>query len=190
MVDLRAAVPGLVVDLRYATADNFLRAVVYEEGRPLLRAAAAARLREVEEELKGGGLGLILYDAYRPYFVTRRMWAEQATRYAAYMSPPWLGSDHNRGVAVDVGLVDLKTGRPLPMPTDFDAFEARAGQDWPAAKLPPAAAANRARLLDAMTRHGFHPFVGEWWHFALNGAKEYSLLDLPFSAFGKAPGKE
>ena len=186
LVDLREAVPGIAVDLRYATSRNFLRAVLYDAPIPLLRAPAAARLREVEDDLRASGLGLIVYDAYRPYFITRRMWQEKAAVYAPYLSPPSLGSDHNRGAAIDLGLIDLKTGKVLPMPTDFDAFTPRASHDWPDAKLPADEAANRARLLAVMTRHGFHPFSGEWWHYALDGAKEYSVLDLPLSSFAKA----
>ena len=188
LVDLREAVPGIAVDLRYATTHNFLRAVLYDAALPLLRAPAAVRLREVEDDLRASGLGLIVYDAYRPYFVTRRMWQEKAAVYAPYLSPPSLGSDHNRGVAVDLGLIDLNSGKPLPMPTDFDAFTPRASHEWPDAKLPADEAANRARLLAVMTRHGFHPFAGEWWHYALNGAKDYSVLDLPLSTFAKAGG--
>ncbi|HEY8966732.1 MAG TPA: M15 family metallopeptidase [Candidatus Methylacidiphilales bacterium] len=189
MVDLRDTIPGLAVDLRYATERNFLETPLYDAYRPLLRLPAALRLREAEEELRGEGLGLIVYDAYRPYSVTERMWRERAAKYALYLSPPWLGSDHNRGVAVDVGLVDLKTGRPLPMPTDFDDFTPKASHRWPDARLPRAEAANRAKLLDLMKRHGFHPYEGEWWHYALNGAKGWSVLDLPLSAF-PVPAKE
>ncbi|SDU04528.1 D-alanyl-D-alanine dipeptidase [Verrucomicrobium sp. GAS474] len=188
LVDLREAIPGLAVDLRYATERNFLHAILYDADRPLLRAPAAARLREVEDDLRGEGLGLVIYDAYRPYAVTRRMWQEQSARYALYLSPPSLGSDHNRGVAVDVGLVDLKSAKRLPMPTDFDAFTPKAAHAWPAARLSDAEAANRARLLATMTRHGFHPYEGEWWHYALNGAKDYSVLDLPLSTFEKGAG--
>ncbi len=180
MVDLRQEVPGLVFDIRYATRHNFTGEALYDSPGAYLRAGAAARLREVEADLRGRGLGLKVFDAYRPYSVTVRMWLKRGPN-GYFVAPAQLGSDHNRGVAVDVSLVRLADGRELAMPSDFDFFGPQAGQAF--MELPGEEIANRATLRAAMERHGFHSLDQEWWHYALHGAKEYSLLDLPFSAF-------
>ena len=184
MVDLRQAVPGLVFDIRYATRHNFTGEALYDSPGAYLRANAAARLREVEADLRGQGLGLKVFDAYRPYSVTVRMWLKRGPN-GYFIAPAQLGSDHNRGVAVDVSLVRLADGRELAMPSDFDFFGPQAQQTF--MELPGEEIVNRATLRAAMERHGFHSLDQEWWHYALHGAKEYSLLDLPFSAFQPPP---
>jgi len=184
MVDLHTAVPGLVYDIRYATRHNFTEEALYDSPGAFLRASAAARLREVEADLRAQGLGLKVFDAYRPYSVTVRMWLKRGPN-GYFIAPAQLGSDHNRGVAVDVSLVRLADGRELAMPSDFDFFGPEAQQTF--MQLPGEEIANRATLRAAMERHGFHSLDQEWWHYALHGAKEYSLLDLPFSAFRPTP---
>ncbi len=181
MVDLAKAVPGLVLDIRYATSDNFMKRPLYDAPRAFLRAPAAAALRGAEDDLRARGLGLKVYDAYRPYAVTARMWKEHANVSANYIAPPTLGSDHNRGIAIDVSLVELATGREVPMPTEFDDFSMRAWRDY--ANLPLNVLYDRGLLRDTMEAHGFHGLESEWWHFAYHNAKAYSVLDLPFSTF-------
>lgn len=181
MVDLAKEVPGLVLDMRYATKDNFMGRRLYDAPRAFLRVPAAEALRRVQDDLRARGMGLKVWDAYRPYAVTVRMWKEHASVSANYIAPPTLGSDHNRGIALDVSLVDLATGRDLPMPTEFDDFSPKAWRDYGA--LPLAALYNRGVLREAMEARGFHGLESEWWHYAYRQAKSYSVLDLPFSAF-------
>ncbi|MGH8659276.1 MAG: M15 family metallopeptidase [Gammaproteobacteria bacterium] len=124
LIDLRDRIPGMVIDIRYATESNFMRQPVYNIARPLLRAPAARALQAVQRELAAQGLGLKVWDAYRPYRVTQRIWA--LIRNPDFVADPTKGSRHNRGAAVDLTLVDRATGRELEMPTAYDEFSPRA----------------------------------------------------------------
>ncbi|HEV7427948.1 MAG TPA: M15 family metallopeptidase [Thermoanaerobaculia bacterium] len=162
-------------DVRYATTDNFMHQQLYPVAKVFLRRPAAIALHDVERELAREGLGLKLFDGYRPYRVTVRMW--KPIRNPDFVADPAKGSRHNRGAAVDLTLIDLRTGRELPMPTGYDAFTPKARQDFN--DLPANAIANRAKLRDVMTRHGFDPLPSEWWHFDFRGWQKFELLDLP-----------
>jgi len=162
-------------DVRYATTDNFMHQKLYPVAKVFLRRPAAIALHDVERELGREGLGLKLFDGYRPYRVTVRMW--KPIRNPDFVADPAKGSRHNRGAAVDLTLIELRTGRELLMPTGYDAFTPKARQDFN--DLPAEAIANRARLRDVMTRHGFDPLPSEWWHFDFRGWEKFELLDLP-----------
>jgi len=162
-------------DVRYATTDNFMHQKLYPVAKVFLRRPAAIALHDVERELAREGLGLKLFDGYRPYRVTVQMW--KPIRNPDFVADPAKGSRHNRGAAVDLTLIDLRTGRELPMPTGYDAFTVKARQDFN--DLPAEVIANRARLRDVMTRHGFDPLPSEWWHFDFRGWETFELLDLP-----------
>jgi len=162
-------------DVRYATADNFMHQQLYPVSKVFLRRPAAIALHDVERELAREGLGLKLFDGYRPYRVTVRMW--KPIRNPDFVADPAKGSRHNRGAAVDLTLIDLRTGNPLPMPTGYDAFTSRARQDF--SDLPAEVIADRAKLRDVMMRHGFDPLPSEWWHFDFRGWEKFELLDLP-----------
>jgi D-alanyl-D-alanine dipeptidase len=162
-------------DVRYATTNNFMHVTLYPVSKVLLRRPAAIALHEVERELAHDGLGVKIFDGYRPYRVTVRMW--KPIRNPDFVADPAKGSRHNRGAAVDLTLIDLRTGRELPMPTGYDDFTPRARQDFN--DLPPDALANRARLREVMKRHGFDPLPSEWWHFDFRGWEKFELLDLP-----------
>jgi D-alanyl-D-alanine dipeptidase len=139
-----------------------------------LRRAVAERLARVQGRLRRQGLGLKIWDAYRPASVQRRMWALK--RGSRYLAPPGRGSKHSRGAAVDLTLVDGR-GRELPMPTPYDEFSHRASRRY---RGGPAAAQRNRRILEtAMAAHGFRLNPGEWWHFDDPHWRRYSLLDLP-----------
>ncbi|RTQ46558.1 hypothetical protein EJV47_21655 [Hymenobacter gummosus] len=178
LVDLAAFVPGLHLDIRYATANNLTGKVIYPEAAAFLRRPVAEDLRRAERELNQLGYGLKIYDAYRPYTATRRLY--EALPDQTYAAPPTRGSRHNRGCAVDVGLVDLKTGRDVALPTDFDAMTPAAHSDYQ--QLPAAAIRHRALLHRVLARHGFVNYPAEWWHFDHRGWEQFPLLDLPFAA--------
>ncbi len=180
LVDVATLDPTIRLELRYATADNFTGVAVYPTARCLLRRDAAERLARVQRRLRADGLGLLVWDCYRPFAVQERFWTlVPDERYVARPvrrdGRPVSGSKHNRGAAVDVTLVDA-TGRPLEMPTAFDDFSARAHRGAPAS---PAATANAARLEAAMAAEGFAPLPTEWWHFDAPGWQADELLDVP-----------
>jgi D-alanyl-D-alanine dipeptidase len=161
LVSLLALEPRPLVELRYASPYNFLGATLYRRLDPRLRCPVALALQQVQRDLAAEGLGLKLWDAYRPLAVQQRMW--DAIRDPRYVSDPAVNAGrHTRGTAVDVTLVNRR-GRELPMPTDFDDFSAAAHQD--AAGISPERAAHARRLRTAMERRGFRSFATEWWHF-------------------------
>ena len=180
MVDLSTL--GIAQDLRYATTNNFMHQKLYPVAKAYLRAPAAQALADVDRELAREGLGVKVVDAYRPYSVTVKMW--EPIKNPDYVADPKKGSRHNRGAAVDLTLIDRKTGNELQMPTAFDDFTPRARQDYN--DLPAAAIANRAKLRDAMTRHGFEPLPSEWWHYDFKGWEKFELLDVPLDSLAAA----
>ncbi len=177
LVDLDLFVPGLRLDLAYATRDNPTGRVLYDDRKAYLRLPAARALRSAQRELARHGVGLVIYDAYRPYSATLALW--QAVRDSAYAAPPTSGSRHNRGAAVDVGLVGLESGRALRMPTEYGTFSAAAHHGF--AHLPAGVIARRKVLQGVMSRHGFTPLASEWWHYDFTGWRRFPLLDLPLS---------
>ncbi len=176
LTDVAAAVPGVRLDIKYATADNFTKEAVYPAARCLLRPEAAAALARVQTDLADKGLSLKVWDCYRPLSVQKRFW--ELVPDPRYVADPKKGSRHNRGAAVDLTLVDA-AGRELEMPTGYDDFSEAAHRSSQAGT--PAARANAKTLEDAMTRHGFKGLPTEWWHFDFAGWQAFPLLDVPLS---------
>jgi D-alanyl-D-alanine dipeptidase len=172
LVELDEAADGLRIALVYATADNLLGRPVYAPGaRCALRSAAAACLRRAARAARQSGHCLVVFDAYRPSAVQALFWgALQDTRYVA---DPAQGSNHTRGVAVDVGLLDAR-GQPLDMGTGFDDMRELAHHDRE--DLPAEVQRNRQILLGIMLQSGFRSIPTEWWHYELPAAREYALL--------------
>lgn len=182
LVEIATIAPRIRLDLRYASADNFTGVVLYPVARAYLRRDAAVALSRVQDDLQSRGLGLKVFDAYRPLSVQRKMW--RLVRDSRYVSNPAVNAGrHTRGTAVDVTLVD-RQGRELPMPTGFDDFSERAHRG--AAGVPAEAARNSRLLEEAMKRHGFVPFPYEWWHFDLAGWEDRPPLDIPLDALTPA----
>lgn len=179
LVDLETL--GIPLDVRYATPNNFMKQTLYPSAKAFLRAPAAKALADVQRELAAQGLGIKVFDGYRPYAVTVAMW--EPIKNPDYVADPKKGSRHNRGAAVDLTLIDLKTGAEVAMPTPYDDFTPRAAQSFN--DLPPDVLANRLLLNDVMTRHGFDPLPSEWWHFDFRGWERFDLLDVPFESFAR-----
>ena len=174
-VEMVSLNPNIKLDIRYATQNNFLKKVVYPEARCFLRAAAAHALDEVQKELESIGLGIKIFDGYRPLSVQRKMW--EIMPNPSYVADPKKGSRHNRGMAVDLTLVDAE-GHELEMPTEFDSFSKKArheNQD-----LPDHIKLNRWILKTIMEKHGFRSIKSEWWHYDYQGWKAYKVLDKSF----------
>ncbi len=175
MVDIRSINRNIRLDMRYATTNNFLNKKVYPVAKCALRAEVAENLSKVQQELETMGLGLKVYDCYRPLSVQRQMWAIMPD--SRYVANPAKGSRHNRGSAVDVTLVD-RYGKELEMPSEFDDFSERAYRDYQGSS---AEAQRHIKLLEeVMQKHGFTSIITEWWHFDAVGWQKFSILDISF----------
>jgi len=183
LVDITKVAPGIRLDIRYATPNNFTHVAVYPAARCFLRAPVAKRLAKVQADLEKQGLGLKVYDCYRPFSIQKKFWAlvpdeDWVAKPVEKDGKPVTGSKHNRGAAVDLTLVD-KAGNEVPMPSGFDDFTEKARRDYTGGD--PAARANAKRLEAAMAKEGFEPLPSEWWHFDGPGWKNDDLLDVPFN---------
>jgi zinc D-Ala-D-Ala dipeptidase len=176
LIDLEKVVPDLVLDIRYATENNFTGERIYELPMAYARMPVAEALRRVQAELKKEGLGIKIFDAYRPYRATVKFY--EVYRDTTYVASPYRGSRHNRGCALDLTLIDLSTGEELPMPTGYDVFTREA---WPSTPVSDAEIRkNRQRLITVMEKHGFKVNSSEWWHFDFRGWKNFEILDIDF----------
>ncbi|MDB5203541.1 MAG: peptidase vanX D-ala-D-ala dipeptidase [Ferruginibacter sp.] len=182
MVDLKKAIPSLLLDLKYSSSDNFMGKPLYPALKTTyLRSKAVQALKSVQQELNDKNLGLQIWDAYRPYAVTEKMW--EPVKDDRYAADPKTGSGHNRGVAVDLTIIDLSTGMPLDMGTGFDNFSDTAHQDFK--NLPAKVLSNRLLLRTVMEKYGFVALETEWWHYFLANPKTYELLNLSFKDLAK-----
>ncbi len=177
LVRISEVINPLFFSLPYGTRSNFTGEKLYTNHSFWVLDEAAERLKKVQDSLKNRNLSLYFFDTYRPYSVTKKMWKiVPDERYAAN---PVKGSGHNRGIAVDVSLADLSTGKPLPMPTDFDNFTDTAHHDFTG--LTDEIIQNRALLKGVMEHFGFRALGTEWWHYSLPDGAKYPVLDLKFS---------
>lgn len=178
MVELKAMVPGIVYDLKYATRDNFMKIRMYPSHtrNTFMRLRAARALAAAQSRLNAMGYGLKVWDAYRPYSVTERFW--EMVRDERYVANPAKASGHNRGVAVDVTVIELSTGKELDMGTGFDNFTDTAHHSF--TNLSPQVLRNRKLLKDVMESSGFVAFESEWWHYSFPNAPHYEPLDISF----------
>jgi zinc D-Ala-D-Ala dipeptidase len=174
LINILSVNPTIVLDLRYATENNFTHHKLYPVVKCMLRREPAESLSAVQKELKACGLGLKIFDGYRPLSIQKKLW--EAVPDERYVANPARGSRHNRGAAVDLTIID-SLGRELDMPTPFDNFTAKAHCDY--MKLPKNVLKNRALLEQVMERHGFMRMTTEWWHFDFNGWGKFKILDLP-----------
>jgi len=181
MVELKTIVPNIQYDLRYATVNNFMHQQVYKEGsHTFLRLIVARALGRVQQELNEKDLSLKIWDAYRPYSVTEKMW--ELIKDERYVADPKKGSGHNRGIAVDLTIIDRTTGKELDMGTGFDNFTDTAHQTFK--NLPLEILNNRGLLKTVMEKNGFVAMETEWWHFFWNN-QDFELLDIDPKKFKK-----
>lgn len=169
---------AIVVDLRYATKNNFIGRAVYPTHVALLRRNTALKLAAANAELMEQGYRIKLWDAYRPYHIQRELW-QAAGDKRHFFADPRYGSVHNRGAAVDVTLVDAQ-GREVEMPSDFDNFS---GQGHRSSSMTTVAQANLNLLTEAMLCHGFCSLDFEWWHFEDSAWWRYPIIDIPLELY-------
>ncbi len=178
LVEPAALDSGIHIDIRYATTNNFLGSVFYSSAHAFLQRPAALALVRASNALRPLGYGLLIHDAYRPWYVTKVFW--DATPVASHwlVADPSKGSKHNRGAAVDITLYDLKTGRPVEMPSTYDEATPRAYADFLGCTS--LQRWHRALLRRVLAREGFTVNPSEWWHFDFHGWEHYPILNVPF----------
>ncbi|MGD1063494.1 MAG: M15 family metallopeptidase [Terracidiphilus sp.] len=178
LVELVTLDPSIKLDIRYATANNFLGTPVYTQARAFLQRPAAEALLRAHRELKAHGYGLIIHDGYRPWYVTKIFWDATPNDKKIFVADPAKGSNHNRGCAVDLSLYDLKTGKEVEMPSGYDEMSDRAYADYPGGTA--AERARRALLRKTMENQEFKVNPDEWWHFDYKDWNEYPILNVKF----------
>jgi D-alanyl-D-alanine dipeptidase len=175
LVDVKEIIPNIILDIRYATTNNFTKQVLYPSAECYLLEEVAIKLNNVQQDLKKHGYRLKIFDGYRPLSVQWKMW--KIVPNPRFVADPRKGSHHNRGSAVDVGLVDM-TGKEVEMPTEFDNFTQRASPKY--MQLKPEVIKRRRILTDTMKKHGFSQSTTEWWHFNYIPLLRKPLLDVSF----------
>lgn len=178
LVDLATLGGGIKFDIRYASSNNFMGEVFYPQPRAFLQRLAAEALLRANDRLRSRGLGIIIYDAYRPWYVTKMFWDATPQDKKIFVANPANGSRHNRGCAVDMGLYDLRSGKAVAMVSGYDEFEALAYADYPGGTE--RQRWYRRTLRDAMEAEGFTVYPAEWWHFDYQHWREYPILNLRF----------
>ena len=172
LIDIRSIAPDIMLDMRYATTNNFLKQAVYSKARCLLRDPVARSIQRAQEDLKIQGYGLKIYDCYRPLSVQKAMW--KIFPDGRYVANPATGSRHNRGAAVDVTLVDSQ-GRDLEMPSEFDDFSDRAHRNSSA--MTDTARKDVQILTTALEAQGLTTIDSEWWHYDGPNWRQYGILN-------------
>ena len=175
IIDIKEVNPRIIVDMKYATEDNFAKKRLYDSNTCFLRKSTAIKLDAVQKELEGMNLGLKVWDCYRPMAVQKIFWTILPDE--RYVANPEKGSRHNRASSVDVTLVDSQ-GRELQMPTGFDDFSPRAHHHYQ--DLPDQVIRNRELLKGLMEKAGFIPLSEEWWHYDDQNWMQYEIMDVPF----------
>ena len=174
-------------DIRYARADNFIKKAVYHQAQAFLLEHVAEDLVKVHEQLKKQGFGLLIYDGYRPWAVTKLFWDLSSEQDRQFLADPAKGSSHNRGCAVDLSMFDLTSGSPVVMPSDFDEMNEKAyveymGGDEKARQL-------RELLQVTMRQHGFTGIKNEWWHFNHVSHHDWPVMNFTFEEILSAPAR-
>lgn len=170
--------PEIKLDIRYATKNNFLSTPLYSQARAFLQRPAAEALIRVSRALRIKGYGLLIHDAYRPWYITKVFWDATPAKLKKFVADPSKGSMHNRGCAVDLTLYDLKTGNEVAMPSLYDEMSERAYPDYKGGtdderKM-------RDLLRSNMEKEGFSVYEFEWWHFNYKDWKLYTIQNIRF----------
>lgn len=179
MVAIHSLNPAIKIQCMYATYDNFTGQPLYPVqfyNKAYLLKEVAEQIDLIQKELEQQGLGLLIWDAFRPLQGQQQLW--NACPDDRFVAPPSKGGRHTRGTTIDLTLIDLKTGNPLDMGTGFDVFIDRSASDC--TTLSEIALANRKLLQDIMKKYGFTVLKSEWWHFDYENVFDYPVLDVSF----------
>ncbi|HEB41504.1 MAG TPA: peptidase M15 [Candidatus Dependentiae bacterium] len=174
LIELQSVNPNIIIDLRYATTDNFTKKQIYSVAKCYLLKEVAEALSRVQQELEQKGLGLKVWDGYRPISTQWKLW--KIVPDERYVSDPRKGGRHTRGTSVDLTLVQVSDGKELVMPTEFDYFSPKAWRDYD--DLSDRVKRNRQLLQDVMEKYDFIGLPTEWWHFDYRGWESYKEFDV------------
>lgn len=174
IVDILSIDSTIVLDIRYATENNFTKKILYPAAKAKLRREAAESLASIQKELISSNLRLKIYDGYRPLAIQWKLW--EIVPNENFVANPKKGSKHNRGAAVDLTIIDA-LGNELEMPTGYDDFTEKASHEY--MNLNEQAIKNRTFLKEIMGRHGFKAIKSEWWHYDFQGWEQYEIMDEP-----------
>jgi D-alanyl-D-alanine dipeptidase len=188
LVEVTALDDSIRLDIRYASIRNFLGTPIYSQARAFLQAPAAQALVRVSHELSKIGLGLLIHDAYRPWYVTKLFWDATPSDKHEFVADPTVGSRHNRGCAVDLTLYRIDTGEVVEMPSLYDEMSERAYPTY--AGGTERARRSREQLRRAMEAEGFSVYEREWWHFDYRDWRLYRLQNERFEDIRQAPSSE
>lgn len=183
LIELRTLDRTIRLDIRYANSTNFLGVPLYTQPRAFLQRPAAEALLRAHRELSKQGFGLLIHDAYRPWYVTRMFWDATPEDKHLFVADPSKGSRHNRGCAVDLTLYALKTGKPVEMTGGYDEMSERSYPDYPGGTS--LARWNRELLRRAMEAEGFRVHDAEWWHFDYKDSEKYGIQNIRFESLSK-----
>jgi D-alanyl-D-alanine dipeptidase len=178
LVELAPLNHDIHLDIRYATANDFLGTPVYTQARAFLQRPAAEALLRALNRLKPYGYALLIHDAYRPWYVTKIFWDATPSEGKIFVADPAQGSRHNRGCAVDLTLYELKTDKPIEMPGTYDEMSPRSFPDYPGGTS--LQRWHRDLLRWTMESEGFTVYDHEWWHFDYKDWHQYPILNVPF----------
>lgn len=182
LVEMVSLEPAIHLDIRYASGNNFLSTPVYTQARAFMQRPAAEAVVRVLHRLQPLGYGLLIHDAYRPWFVTKIFWDATPSEGKIFVADPQKGSKHNRGCAVDLTLYDLANGQPVEMPGLYDEMSPRSFPNFPGGTS--LQRWHRDLLRRAMEAEGFTVNEDEWWHFDYKDWKQYGILNVPFEKLG------
>jgi D-alanyl-D-alanine dipeptidase len=187
LVELTRLDPTIRLEVRYATSNNLFGTPFYSQARAFMQRPAAEALVRAHRALKAMGYGLLIHDAYRPWYVTKMFWDATPADKKIFVANPADGSKHNRGCAVDLTLYDLKTGRPVEMVGTYDETSDRSYADYPGGTS--LQRWHRDLLRRAMEAQGFTVYQAEWWHFDYKDWRAYPILNVRFEDLetGAAP---
>jgi len=183
LVELTTLDPAFHLDIRYAQSNNFLSTPLYTQARAFLQRPAADALLRVLRKLQPLGYGLLIHDAYRPWYITKLFWDATPPEDHNFVADPQKGSKHNRGCAVDLTLYDLATGNVIEMPGLYDEMSPRSFPTFPGGTS--LQRWHRDLLRRAMESEGFTVDQNEWWHFDYKDWKLYPILNVPFEKLDK-----
>lgn len=183
MIELTSLDEDISIDIKYATSENFLGRPVYDRACAFLQESAASSLLAAHRDLKNYGFGVVVFDGYRPWSVTKVFWDSVKPEEKKYVADPEVGSRHNRGCAVDLSLYYLDSGTQAEMPSDFDEFNEKAHPEYRGGS--DLERQNRDLLIEIFESNAFKVNPNEWWHFDHHDWADYPIMDVSFDALTK-----